>query len=181
MKPKHAGSVGCSRFSACLASLLGGFVLAGIGAAVALGLSSPLRAQTTNKPASTGFVVRNFVFPEHYDVPAASQGRTNALKALVTGREAVPQGRDLYLVKSMRMEHFYRNGRTNLIATSPECIVDLTRREVSSPQRVEAEGNGGNLFIEGEGFSCQLTNFHLIISNKVRAVIRREPPRPENP
>jgi len=138
-------------------------------------------AQNTNKPASLGFVVRNFVLPEYYERSELGQGRTNLLKALVTGKQAVPQARELYLVEEMRMEHIQPDGRTNLVATAPECLVDVNRREVSSAKRVQAEGNGGQLFIEGEGFFCRLTNLHLVISNNVRTVIRREPPRPPKP
>ncbi len=147
--------------------------LAASGAAVALWLCQPLWSQTTNQPARDGLLIKNFVLAEHYEAPGARPGQTNLLKALVIGKTAVPYGHDLYLVREMRMEQFLQDGRTNLVARSPECIVDLNRKEISSSQHVKADGNGGNLFIEGDGFFCRLTNLYLVISNNVRTVIRQ--------
>ena len=118
------------------------------------------------------------MLPEYYEGAGTSPGRTNQLKALVTGKTAVPYGQGLYLVKDMGMEQFLQDGRTNLIARSPECVVDPNRREIYSDRHVEAEGNGGNFFIEGNGFFCRLTTLYLVISNNVRTVIRRETSRP---
>ncbi len=148
------------------------------GVAVALWLCQPLWSQMTNPSAGSGLQVKNFVLPEYYEKPGSSPEHTNLLKALVIGKTGVPHGRDLYLVKDMRMEHFLQDGRTNLVAKSPECIVDPIRREISSDRHVVAEGNGSNLFIEGDGFFCRLTNLYLVISNNVRTVIRRETSRP---
>jgi hypothetical protein len=156
-------------------------MLAAVSTAFAFCVPPMLKAQSTNTGGSSEFVVRQFILPEYYEEPGTNRGQTKLLKALVTGKEAVPQGRELMRVQQMRMEHFALDGRTNLIARAPHCIVDPGRHEVYSDGPLEAEGNGGTLFIEGQGFFCQLTNLHLILSNRVRTIIRHDANPPLKP
>lgn len=113
----------------------------------------------------------NFKFPVFYDKTSPEQ--TNRLKTLITGAEAQVLGRDLYYVKQMRIESFDESGKTNLIAKAPECLLNAETRTASSTNRLELE-SGSGLRITGQGFLCYLTNFNLIISNRVQTVIREE-------
>ena len=118
--------------------------------------------------------VRDFRMPEFYEGGAADPNPR--LKSLVVGAEAQPvdaQGRLIALSK-MQVESYLPDGRTNLVARAPTCLLDALGRTVSSTGRVEATLAQGQLFIEGQGFYLQITNLHLIISNQVRTVIRPE-------
>jgi hypothetical protein len=171
MGPRRQKIPGLTRRShPASAGVLVAVVLTGLAVWMAL-------AHNTNPAAARQFVVHNFVLPEHYDRASLPKGRTNLLKALVTGKEGTPVGKDLFQIQEMGLQYLSTDGRTNLVALAPECLVDANRRELSSSGPVKAEGHGGNMSIEGVGFFCQLTNFHLIISNQVRAVIRRESSR----
>lgn len=125
--------------------------------------------------------IRDFKLPEFYD-PVPGQTPARRLKTLVTGAEAQPDLSGFVAVKGMRIESYLLDGRTNLVARAPQCTIDTTRRVAYSAGRVELVGNEGQFFLEGgQGFHCRLTNFALIISNRVRTVVRQaafEPPRP---
>ncbi len=116
--------------------------------------------------------VKGFKWPEFYD-PVPGKVPPNRLKYLVTGSEAEPQTQDLIIVRQMRMESYQADGRTNVVAKAPLCLVDRESRQLNSTGRLEMATGDGRLFLEGnQGFFCQLTNFNLIVSNHVRTVIR---------
>jgi len=132
-------------------------------------LEQPLLAQF-----GRGSRVKDFKFPDFFE-PVPGQPRTNRLRTLITGAEAEPHLSGIVYVKEMRIERYQEDGRTNLIATAPTCVVDANQRVVSSTGRLEVVTANGQLFLEGNrGFYCQLTNFNLIVSNQVRTVIRQD-------
>jgi hypothetical protein len=118
---------------------------------------------------------KGFKLTDFYDARQRVPGRTNLLKSLVIAREAYPQSNGLILLTEMRMESYQLTGQTNVIARSPECLVDTQRRMVFSAGHLQLESGDGQLFIEGDGFLCRLTNFTLNLTNNVRTVIRRGP------
>jgi len=95
------------------------------------------------------------------------------LATLITGTEAEMLPNDISLVKQMRLEHYPQDAITNLIATAPECLLDAANRTASSTNRIELRIANG-LFIEGQGFFCDLTNFNFVISNRVRTLIEQD-------
>jgi len=97
----------------------------------------------------------------------------NRLVTLITGTDAELLPNDISLVKQMRLEHYPEDGITNLIATAPECLLDAANRTASSTNRMELRTASG-LFIEGQGFFCDLTNFNFVISNNVRTLIEQD-------
>lgn len=118
--------------------------------------------------------IRDFRMPEFYETTAA--GENPRLKTLLTGAEAQPldaRGR-LIAVTGMRVENYLPDGRTNLVARAPACVVDALDRTVCSTGWLEVTMAQGQLFIEGQGFFLQVTNLHFILSNRVRTVIRPE-------
>ena len=133
--------------------------------AVALGsfvLSFALLAQVK--------ITGGFKYP-WYEKPGPD--RPNRLVTFITGTEAEMLANDVSLVKQMRLEHYPEDGITNLIATAPECLLDAANRTASSTNRIELRTASG-LFIEGQGFFCDLTNFNFVISNRVRTLIQQD-------
>jgi hypothetical protein len=124
-------------------------------------------------------LIKDFKHFDYYD--QAGAGQTNRLKSLVSGAEARPFSSNLIRVWRMKIESFDPNGHTNLIARAPECLLDPRERVASSTGRLEVAASEGRMLIEGEGFLCRMTNFHMIISNRVRTVIHRELLKPTNP
>lgn len=121
--------------------------------------------------------IRDFKLPDYFDTPVAA-GQTNRLKSLVLGDQAEPQPGGLVLVKTVRLANFFPDGQTNVIARAPECFVASERREVFSAGHLELETGNRRFFIEGDGWLCRLSNFHLTLTNRVRTVIRQEPAAP---
>lgn len=118
--------------------------------------------------------IRDFRMPEFYETAAA--GESPRLKTLLSGSEAQPldaRGR-LIAVTGMRVEQYLPDGRTNFVARAPACLLDALDRTVCSTGWLEVSLAQGQLFIEGQGFFLEVTNLHLIISNRVRTVIRPE-------
>ena len=76
----------------------------------------------------------------------------------------------------MRLEHYQFDGRTNVVALAPECLFDNEARIAWSTGRLEVVGMNGVLRIVGnEGFLVNMTNSALVVSNRVRTVLRQEP------
>jgi hypothetical protein len=117
-------------------------------------------------------VMRDF---KHFDYYVqAGTGQTNRLKSLVSGAEARPASSNRWWVTRMKIESWEPDGRTNLVARAPECLLDPRTQVASSTGRLEVAASEGRLFIEGEGFWCCTTNRHIIISNRVRTTISHE-------
>ena len=124
-------------------------------------------------------VSRGFRLFDYYDaVPGKSQ--TNLLKSQLSGAEARPQANGLELITRVRIENYLEDGRTNLVAIAPECLVDTRNRVAYSAGPLEVETANGQLTIRGNGFFYQQTNFNLTISNQVETTIHRELMRSSN-
>ena len=75
----------------------------------------------------------------------------------------------------MRIETFAPTGATNVIAVAPVCEVDLRNRVAWSTGRLDVASANGQFSVHGdEGFYCEMATSSIIISNKVRTVIRRD-------
>jgi hypothetical protein len=136
----------------------------------ALWVAADLAAQLGKPGKITGF--RFPVFRES----APGKPDRSRTKTLITGAEARPQLDGLIPVTGMRLEDYsLPDGTTNLVAIAPHCIIDSTNRLVSSTGRLELIIAGGRILLEGrDGFRCTLTNLHLVVSNRVKTVIRPE-------
>jgi lipopolysaccharide export system protein LptA len=128
---------------------------------------------------SAQIVSRGFRLFDYYDaVPGKNQ--TNLLKSQITGAEARPQANGLELITRVRIENYLEDGRTNLIAIAPECLVDSRSRVAFSAGPLEVVTANGQLTVQGKGFFYQQTNFNLAISNQVETTIHRELMRSTN-
>ena len=154
------------------------WLLAAGGAAV-LGLFFvlPLAGQLSRR-----FKARDVKFPEFYENPMTGKSQTNKLKGILMGAEGQYLSNELFLVTQMQLEHYQPDGRTNVVAKAPQCFFDNEARVAWSTGRLEVIGVNGGLKITGnEGFQVQMTNSSLIVSNRVRTVLRQESTNRFNP
>jgi len=125
-------------------------------------------------PSAHGqLTLKDFKLPIPYEQTNAPGKRIDRYKSLVVGQEVVSVSNGLYYVLGMRIENYQLDGKTNLIARAPECLLDTESKTVWSTNRLEVESPNG-LYIEGIGFLCYLTNFNLIISNQVRTYVGQQ-------
>ena len=137
----------------------------------------PLAGQLSRR-----FKARDVKFPEFYENPMTGKSQTNKLKGLLMGSEGQYLSNELFLVTQMRLEHYQPDGRTNVVANAPQCFFDNEARIAWSTGRLEVIGiNGGLRIIGNEGFQVQMTNSSLIVSNRVRTVLRQESTNRFNP
>lgn len=116
--------------------------------------------------------VKDFKRIEYHD--AGPAGQTARIRSLVSGTEALPAYSNLIWVQQMKVEGYELDGRTNLVARAPSCLLDQRNEIASSTSRLEVALSEGRLYIEGTGFWFSVSNRHLIISNRVRTVIQPE-------
>lgn len=133
-------------------------------------LSSPTSGQLSRQ-----LKARDVKFPEFYENPMTGKSQTNRLKGLLMGTEGQYLSNELFLVTQMRLEHYQPDGKTNVIAKAPQCFFDNETHVAWSTGRLEVVGVGGTLRIEGrQGFQVMMTNSSLVVSNRVRTVLRQE-------
>ena len=113
-------------------------------------------------------------FPMYYDAHELTQGQTNRLKMRLTCATADLQPNSILRLSEMRLEHYDGYGKTNLIATSPECTFNQAQKIVSSAAKLNVNADNGLLFLEGVGFFCTFTNTALTLSNSVETRIRED-------
>jgi len=99
-------------------------------------------------------------------------------KSTLSGAEAEFQSGGLILIHGLKLQSLTTNAHVEMSIESPQCVFDTANNTASSAGHLEARSGDGRLFIEGEGFFFQQTNSHLIISNRVRTVIRDTPMKP---
>ncbi|MDB6035132.1 MAG: hypothetical protein JWM16_5470 [Verrucomicrobiales bacterium] len=101
-----------------------------------------------------------------------SQSDTNRFKSIITSAQAELVGQNLYRGKTVRIDNYTEDGKTNLVVRANDCLLNWKERTATSTNRLELE-TGNGLQLEGYGFFCQLTNFTLFVSNRVRTRIHR--------
>ena len=137
----------------------------------------PLAGQLSRR-----FKARDVKFPEFYENQMTGRSQTNRLKGLLMGAEGQYLSNEVFLVTQMRLEHYQPDGRTNVVAKAPQCLFDNEARVAWSTGRLEVIGINGGLTIEGnEGFQVSMTNSALVVSNRVRTVLRQDPNNRINP
>jgi lipopolysaccharide export system protein LptA len=128
----------------------------------------------SGSPWARGQVAEGIRFPTYYEAHELAKGQTNRLKMLITCKTAELQPNSALRLGEMLLEHYDGYGRTNLIASSPECIFNQAHKTVSSAAKLKVNADGGLLFLEGVGFFCTLTNTALTLSNNVETRIRED-------
>ncbi|MCI0748467.1 MAG: hypothetical protein L0Y58_23925 [Verrucomicrobia subdivision 3 bacterium] len=113
-------------------------------------------------------------YPVYYAREELAKGQTNFLKMLLIGKSVDLRADSTFFIQQMRIEHYGPDGRTNLVAHAPDCVLDRVRNTASSASRLEVQAETGSLFLEGQGFFCNLTNLNLLLSNRVETRLRED-------
>jgi lipopolysaccharide export system protein LptA len=131
--------------------------------AVGLGLLLPIlaRAQVLEGPAKKG-------------VHAQYNQKTGKPEWVATYLSASQIAGDTELIQELQLVLFTSEGRSNLVVATPQCVFDLRNKVVSSTNTLQARSVSGGLSLEGQGFECRLADEHLVVSNRVHAVIRKD-------
>jgi len=125
---------------------------------------------------------RNIVYPEFYEKAVLAGQLTNQLKGRLTLAEGEYLTNGLVLGKTMRLEEYTPEGRTNLVARAPECLFNPDTHVAWSTGRLEILAMEGRFIMAGnQGFEASLTNSSLIVSNRVRTVIKQSLMKPLTP
>jgi len=111
-----------------------------------------------------------FRVPEYYDKENASK-----LKSLLTGTAAAPQPDGTLRLATVQLVTFDLNGKTNLVFTGTNCVLDARHRIVYSADALAMRTGDGRLYVSGVGFLFRQTNSHVIISNQVHTIIKGAP------
>jgi lipopolysaccharide export system protein LptA len=119
-------------------------------------------------------VAEDVTFPIYYEAHELAKGQTNRLKMVLTCKTGELLPNSALRLGEMRLEHYDGYGRTNLVASSPECIFNQAHKTVSSAAKLTVNADGGLLLLEGVGFFCTLTNTALTLSNNVETRIRED-------
>ena len=140
-------------------------ILIGIAAAAALSLA--FLAGLARGQSAAGAKGEAIKVMEPHDPPFESQ-----VKTLLEGASAdMLRGGRLFVLTNARLSTFSTNGTLEMRAETPSCIYDSALKTVSSEQRLQVWTADG-MFTEGYGFLFQFTNSNIIISNRVRTVVR---------
>ena len=130
---------------------------AGLLFAVALGV----RAQQNGLQHAN-----NFTSTEYY-------GPTNQqqIKSILSGAEALPQPGGLLIIKQLKLEMFYPDGKLEWVVNAPECVYDTFKGVANSPGHLEVRSGDGKFRTDGDGFLWRQSEQKLNISNNVCTVI----------
>jgi lipopolysaccharide export system protein LptC len=130
---------------------------------LALDATANLWGQTaaTNQPPKTA----GFTFPYK---------KGDRLVARFTGSDSqlLSAALTLYQVRDFRVESFNSDGTPNLIGEAPQCQLNVATKSVSSSGPLTVSQVGGLFSLSGEGFEWNHESGQLVLSNRVRTVIR---------
>jgi len=119
------------------------------------------RAQVLDEP------VKGFQVSDH-------DRTTGRRKWLLSGDTAQNAAKDEVLLTGVRMVFFDDSGATNLVVVTPRSIYRDKAKEVVSSESIRVSTGNGGMSIEGVGFQFRQVDTSLIISNQVRATIRKD-------
>ena len=97
------------------------------------------------------------------------------IRMRLSGKRAQPSGPGRYVVNQLRLETFQEDGQREITIEAPECLYDFTARTASSPGPLKILLGEGRMSVAGEGFLWQQAQASLIISNRVRTLVRELP------
>jgi hypothetical protein len=135
-------------------------------ASVAMVLALVFRAGA-QAPAGPATGPSGFSFPY--------KDKAGVLKARFTGASSTPKSPTLHLVRQFRVETFRGDGTPDLVGEAPECLLDLSTKDVSSAGQLAVRRSDGQFSVRGEGFSWNHESGRLELSNKVHVTFRADP------
>jgi hypothetical protein len=131
--------------------------IAGAGTALLFAWSALLLAQSTQFLPG-----KSFTAPAYY--PASNGVRR--LKFVLTGSEYQLVSNNLVMLQNPRLTNYTPDGKVEWTVVSPECLYDITTREVRGNTNMIFRTADERLYISGVGFLWQQTNTMLILSNQ---------------
>ncbi len=135
-------------------------------ASVAMVMALVFRARA-QAPAGPATGPSGFSFPY--------KDKAGVLKARFTGASSTPKSPTLHLVRQFRVETFRGDGTPELVGEAPECLLDLSTKDVSSAGELAVRRSDGQFSVRGEGFSWNHESGRLELSNKVHVTFRADP------
>jgi len=114
-----------------------------------------------------------------FRAPLMTQGRQIGL---LTGQGADLQNDGSIRLRTARVEYTDAGGNTNvnLIVLATNCVADLKRNVVWSPDGLSLRTADGQFALAGTGFVWTQTNNELVVSNRVRTDVRKQAASPTN-
>jgi len=120
----------------------------------------------------TAAVVAQGVAQGGFSLPYRRDGR---LVARFSGASSETITATLHRVRGFRVETFREDETPDLTGEAPECALDMSSYNVSSPGPLTVTQAGGRFTHRGEGFSWDHRNGRLVLSNRVHTSIRLNP------
>lgn len=115
--------------------------------------------------------IKNFRVPGYYRTTTGAS-QTTKLEWLLSGREAQPLASGQVQIQDLRLEYYSAEGATNYLITATDGLFDRATQTATSSGALKVQINGGQLELEGTGFSWEHTNSILVISNNIKTLIR---------
>lgn len=134
----------------------------------AAGLSLLLAARADQPKLPPVGHATNFTSVAYFEPP-----NEQAVKFRLTGAEAIPLPGAQLDLRKMKVEKFTTDGKLEATVVAPQCFYSLDG-VVSSSGPVEFKSGDGKFRVEGEGFMWQQSETSLVISNRVRTVIKAD-------
>jgi hypothetical protein len=131
---------------------------------LALGFDAA-RAQQNGAGSASGFSS-----VEYFDAPNEKQ-----MKTRLSGAEAQPLAGGLLVIKQLKLETFYADGKPEWVVDAPECVYDVPNGVANSPGHLQLRSGDGKFHVEGDGFLWRRDDAFLTISNNVKTVLEGAP------
>lgn len=129
----------------------------------------PIFADTNGLPSRFSGKMRGFQVPQYYDIKPGDRAK---IRSILMGEQAQPTADNKILISGLRIECYDRDGTTNTVVTTKDCIYDLTLKTVYSKDNLRLARTDDSMVIQGKGFSWNHEQSLLTISNQVRSHFR---------
>jgi hypothetical protein len=124
-----------------------------------------VRAQQNGGRSASGFSS-----VEYFDAPNERQ-----MKTRLSGAEAQPLAGGLLVIKQLKLETFYADGKPEWVVDAPECVYDVSKGTANSPGHLQFSNGDGKFHVAGDGFLWRRDDAFLTISNNVKTIIKPRP------
>ncbi|HOW66093.1 MAG TPA: hypothetical protein PK256_12465, partial [Verrucomicrobiota bacterium] len=140
---------------------------------VLLGLVASLHHELFGQKTLPGRF-KGFRVPAYYK---AEPGQPNRLQLILQGKEAYPLANGQVQVLGLQLHYFDKDdGATNLIVEATEGFWDQITKTAYSPSDLKVVLGGGQIELQGRGFTWKQDDSILTISNDVKTTLLRPPP-----
>src|SRR5437867_120288 len=121
-------------------------------------IAAAVLLQTTIPAPAQPQTLTDFKWPIFFKRSEMQEGQTNYLKALVTGRSATNLSDGNSYVLEPHIDFMFPQGGTNVVATSPACILDSKQQVVFSTNLLTLVAGTNQMRVDGVGYFGNLSN-----------------------